>query len=86
MHYVRDFQPSDPPHCDRAARACGVPPFARVEHADPRERLLMLYGVWVKCLPHQTAKRRLVEAAIDRCKLSIAARASVGGVDVEVPT
>lgn len=45
----------------------------RVEHTDPRERLLMLYGVWVKCLPHQAGRRRLVEQAIQRVKAQIAA-------------
>lgn len=46
----------------------------RVEHNDPRERLLMLYGVWVKCLPHQDGKRRLVERCIASCKSSIRER------------
>lgn len=46
----------------------------RIEHTDPRERLLMLYGVWVKCLPHQAGRRRLVEQAIARCKTEIELR------------
>ena len=48
-----------------------VEQFKRTEHQDPRERLLMLYGVWVKCLPHQAGRRRLVEQAIQRCKAEI---------------
>lgn len=46
----------------------------RVEHQDPRDRLLMLYVVWVKCLPHQAGRRRLVERCIESCKAQIAAR------------
>lgn len=59
-----------------AARAAGAPPFggSRVEHQDPRERLLMLYGVWVKCLPHQAGKRMLVERCIASCKAAVDAR------------
>lgn len=53
----------------------------RVEHQDPRERLLMLYGVWVKCLPHQAGKRMLVERCIESCKAAVAER---GWADVEV--
>lgn len=48
--------------------------WSRVEHQDPRERLLMLYGVWVKCLPHQIARRMLVERCIANCKAVIAER------------
>lgn len=48
----------------------------RVEHDDPRDRLLMLYGVWVKCLPHQAGKRALVERCIEDCKRAIAQRES----------
>jgi hypothetical protein len=35
----------------------------------------MLYGVWVKCLPHQAGKRLLVERAIAACKVAIHDRA-----------
>lgn len=55
----------------------GVAPFTRTEHTDPRERLLMLYGVWVKCLPHQAGRRRLVERCIENCKAAIAARQGI---------
>lgn len=44
----------------------------RITHVDPRARLIMLYGVWVKCLPHQAGRRKLVEASIERCKAQIA--------------
>jgi hypothetical protein len=59
---------------DIEMRQAGVPPFTRVYHQDPRDRLLMLYGVWVKCLPHQAGRRRLVERCISQCKAQIEAR------------
>lgn len=49
----------------------------RIEHNDPRDRLLMLYGVWVKCLPHQVARRALVERCIENCKATIRERGLV---------
>lgn len=46
----------------------------RVYHPDPRDRLLMLYGMWVKCLPHQPGRRVSIEKCIERCKAACAAR------------
>lgn len=73
------FTPLGSVHSDRRPHPITTvfvsdPPTPRIEHQDPRERLLMLYGVWVKCLPHQVGKRRLVERCIASCKAAVDAR------------